>query len=167
MENDPEIWNYLGLAYSDKGDFSKAIDALEFSLSVDPEFAYAYRSIATVYLSRFLKQREREDLQKSINNFEKAIKLEPEFAAAYNSLGVAYKENKQTDEAMRCWEKAYELRPDVGYPLLNLGMEYLERGEKEKALDYFMTYKNKFYSSLPSPEKERLDAMIRRCERNP
>jgi tetratricopeptide (TPR) repeat protein len=167
MENDPEIWNYLGLAYSDKGEFAKAIDALEFSLSIDPEFAYAYRSIATVYLSRFLKQREREDLQKSIHNFEKAINLEPEFAAAYNSLGVAYKENKQTDEAMRCWEKAYELRPDVGYPLLNLGLEHLERGDKQKALDYFMTYKNKFYSSISSLEKERLDALIRRCERRP
>jgi arylsulfatase A-like enzyme/Flp pilus assembly protein TadD len=167
MENDPEIWNYLGLAYSDKGEFAKAIEALEYSLSVDPEFAYAYRSIATVYLSRFLKERDREDLKRSIRDFEEAINLEPEFAAAYNSLGVAYKENKRTDEAMRCWKKAYELRPDVGYPLLNLGMEYLERGDKKKALDYFMTYKNKFYSSIPSSEKERLDAMIRRCERIP
>jgi arylsulfatase A-like enzyme/Tfp pilus assembly protein PilF len=165
MENDPEIWNYLGLAYSNKGDFSKAIDALEFSLSVDDEFAYAYRSLATVYLSRFLKARNKEDLQRSILNFEKAIDLEPEFAAAYNSLGVAYKENAQTDEAIECWEKAYELRPDVGYPLLNLGLVYLERGDKVKALDFFQAYKTDFYSSLPSSEKERLDVLIRRCER--
>ncbi len=167
METDPEIWNYLGLAYSDKGDFAKAIDALEFSLSVDDEFAYAYRSIATVYLSRFLKAKDREDLQRSIQNFEKAIELEPEFAAAYNSLGVAYKENDQTDDAMQCWEKAYKLRPDVGYPLLNLGLVYLERGDKDKALDFFTKYKRDFYSSLPASEKERLDVLIRRCERKP
>jgi tetratricopeptide (TPR) repeat protein len=165
MENDPEIWNYLGLAYSNKGDFAKAIDALEFSLSIDDEFSYAYRSIATVYLSRFLKARDKEDLQRSIENFEKAIILEPEFAAAYNSLGVAYKENNQTDEAMQCWEKAYELRPDVGYPLLNLGLVYLERGDKVKALDFFKTYKKSFYSSLPSSERERLEVLIQRCER--
>jgi arylsulfatase A-like enzyme/Flp pilus assembly protein TadD len=167
MENDPEIWNYLGLAYSNKGDFAKAIDALEFSLSVDDEFAYAYRSLATVYLSRFLEAKDKDDLMKSIRNFEKAIKFEPDFAAAYNSIGVAYKENNQTDEAMKCWEKAYELRPDVGYPLLNLGLVYLERGDKVKALDFFKTYKKGFYSSLPSSERERLDALIRRCERKP
>ena len=73
----------------------------------------------------------------------------------------------QTDEAVRCWEKAYELRPDVGYPLINLGLEYLERGDKAKALDFFLTYKKGFYSSIPSSERERLDALIRRCERTP
>jgi tetratricopeptide (TPR) repeat protein len=104
---------------------------------------------------------------KSIRNFEKAINFEPDFAAAYNSLGVAYKENNQTDKAMICWEQAYELRPDVGYPLLNLGLVYLERGDKVKALDFFKTYKKSFYSSLPSSERERLDALIRRCERKP
>jgi arylsulfatase A-like enzyme/Flp pilus assembly protein TadD len=165
MENDPEIWNYLGLAYTNKGEFAKAIHAFEYSLSVDDEFAHAYRGLGTVCLSRFLKTRDNEDLMRSIRNFEKAINFEPDFAAAYNSLGVAYKENKQTDEAIGCWEKAYELRPDVGYPLLNLGLVYLERGDKVKALDFFQTYKKGFYSSIPSSEKERLDVLIRRCER--
>lgn len=167
MENDPEIWNYLGLAYTNKGEFTKAIDAFEFSLSVDDEFAFAYRSLAAVYLSRFLEARDKEDLTRSIRNFEKAVNLEPEFAAAYNSLGVAYKENNQTDEAMKCWEKAYELRPDVGYPLLNLGLVYLEREDRAKALEFFKTYKKGFYSSLASSDRERLDALIRRCERKP
>lgn len=167
MENDPEIWNYLGLAYANKKEFAKAIDALEFSLSVDDEFAVAFRSLATVYLSRFLEARDKEDLIRSIRNFENAVNLEPEFAAAYNSLGVAYKENDQTDEAIKCWEKAYELRPDVGYPLVNLGLAYLERGDKEKALDFLETYKKGFYSSLASSDRERLDALIRKCERKP
>ena len=165
MENDPEIWNYLGLAYSSKGEYAKAIDALEYSLAVDDEFAFAYRSLATVYLARYLEAIDREDLTKSIRNFEQAVNLEPDFAAAYNSLGVAYKENNQTEEAVECWEKAYELRPDVGYPLLNLGIVYLERGDKVKALDFFTTYKKEFYSSLPSSQREKLDALIRRCER--
>ncbi len=167
MENDPEIWNYLGLAYSAKGDYRQAIAALELALTLDDEFAYAYRSLATVYLSRFFKDREKEDLERSIRNFEKAIEFEPEFAAAYNSLGVAYKENNRTDEAIRCWEKAFELRPDVGYPLLNLGLVYLERNDKVKALVFFKKYKDDFYSSLPPEEREKLDALIQRCERIP
>ncbi len=165
MENDPEIWNYLGLAHSSKGEFAKAIEALEFSLSVDDEFAFAYRSLATVFLSRFLKERDREDLARSIRNFEKAVAFEPEFAAAYNSLGVAYKENGQVNEAVKSWEKAYELRPDVGYPLLNLGLIYMERGNLTRALDYFETYKKDFYPSLSSRDKERVDALIQKCKR--
>ena len=167
MEGDPEIWNYLGLAYSNKGEFAKAVDVLEFSLSVDDEFASAYRSLATVLLSRFLEEREREDLTGSIRNFEKAVEFEPEFAAAHNSLGVAYKENGQIDEAIKSWEKAYELRPDVGYPLLNLGLAYMEKGSTARALDYFESYKKAFYHSLPPGDKERVDALIRRCKREP
>lgn len=165
MENDPEVWNHLGQAYSSKGEFDKAIDALEYSLAVDDEFALAYRNLAMVYLARFLEGRDREDLNKSILNFEQAIHFEPDFAAAYNSLGVAYKENGQVEKAVRCWEKAYALRPDVGYPLLNLGLVYLERGDKTKALDIFMAYKKDFYSSLSFAEREKLDALIRRCEK--
>ncbi len=167
MENDPEVWNYLGLAFTAREDYGKAISALELSLTLDNEFAYAYRSLANVYLSRFFKRRDKEDLTKSIRNFESAIEFEPEFAAAYNSLGVAYNENNQTDEAIRCWETAFELRPDVGYPLLNLGLVYLERNDKVKALDFFNKYKDGFYSSLPSEEKKKLDALIQRCERMP
>ncbi len=167
MENDPEIWNYLGLAYSAKGDYEKAISALELSLTLDNEFAYAYRSLASVYLSRYFKEKDKEDLMKSIGNFERAIEFEPEFAAAYNSLGVAYKENNQTEEAIRCWEKAYEFRPDVGYPLLNLGLAYLERNDKVKALDYFKKYKVGFYSSLLPEDKRKLDALIQKCQRIP
>lgn len=167
MENDPEIWNHLGLAYSSKRDFEKAIDALEISLSIDDEYAVAYRSLGTVYLSRFLETRIKEDLEKSIRNFGMSVDLEPGYAAAYNSLGVAYKEYGQTEEAIRCWEKAFELRPDVGYPLLNLGLAYMEIGNKIKALDYLTRYKNSFYHLLPPEEREKLDALIRRCERRP
>jgi len=167
MENDPEIWNYLGLAYSNKRDFEKAIDALEISLSIDDEYAVAYRSLGTAYLSRFLEARNKEDLEKSIRNFGMSVDLEPEYAAAYNSLGVAYKEYGQTEEAIRCWEKAFEFRSDVGYPLLNLGLAYMEKGNKIKALDYFTRYKNSFYLSLPPEERDKLDALIRRCERRP
>ena len=167
MEHDPEIWNYLGLAYSNAGNFEDALNALEQALSIDDEFAFAYRNIGNIYLSQFQNSKNRDSLDKSIQNYERAVELEPDYGAAFNSLGVAYKESGQTDKAIRCWERAFELRPDVGYPLLNLGLAYLEKGNNSKALDYFERYKKGFYHSLPPQDKERVDALIQRNKREP
>ena len=164
MEHDPEIWNYLGLAYSHAGDFANALRALEQALSIDDEFAFAYRNIGNVYLSQFQKSKSRESLKNAIQNYERAVELEPDYGAAYNSLGVAYNESGQTDEAIRCWERAFELRPDVGYPLLNLGLAYMDKGDNTKALAYFERYKKAFYHSLPSLDKQRVDALIQKCK---
>lgn len=167
MEHDPEIWNYLGLAYSNAGDFEKALDALEQALAIDDEFAYAYRNVGNIYLSKFQNTKNKESLERSMQNYEKAVELEPDYGAAYNSLGVAYKEAGQIDKAILSWERAFELRPDVGYPLLNLGLAYMEKGNNPRALDYFESYKKGFYHSLPSLDKQRVDRLIQRCKREP
>jgi len=167
MEHDPEIWNYLGLAYSHTENFTKALTALEKALSIDNKFAFAYRSIGNIYLAKFKKSGYTDSLKKSIQYYKKAVEIEPDYGASYNSLGVAYKEDGQIDEAIRCWKKAFELRPDVGYPLLNLGLAYLEKGDKSRALDYFERYKKGFYHSLPTQDKKRVDALIQKCKREP
>jgi tetratricopeptide (TPR) repeat protein len=167
MEHDPEIWNYLGLAYSNTGNLEKALSALEKALSIDDEFAFVYRNIGNVYLSLFQRSKSKDNLEKSIQNYKRAVELEPDYGAAFNSLGVAYKEAGHTDEAIPCWERAFELRPDVGYPLLNLGLAYMEMGNKTKALDYLERYKKGFYHSLPPQDKQRVDVLIQKCQRMP
>ncbi|UCE43080.1 MAG: sulfatase-like hydrolase/transferase [Candidatus Aminicenantes bacterium] len=165
MEHDPEIWNYLGLAYSNTGDFENALHALEQALSIDDKFALAFKNIGNIHLSQFQKSKSKDSLQKAIQNYERAVELEPDYGAAFNSLGVSYKESGRTDAAIRCWEKAFELRPDVGYPLLNLGLAYMEKGNNAKALEYFEEYKKRFYHSLPSRDKEKVDSFIQRCKK--
>ena len=36
---DPELWNYLGVAYWNKGDIDRALTAYEQALTLDPEYA--------------------------------------------------------------------------------------------------------------------------------
>jgi arylsulfatase A-like enzyme/Flp pilus assembly protein TadD len=165
MEHDPEIWNYIGLAYSHKGDFEKAASALEQALTIDDRFAFSYRNMGNVLLTRFQHSKDAGTLEEAIQNYRRAVELEPEYGAAYNSLGVALKEAGFIDEAISNWEKAFDLRPDVGYPLLNLGLAYLEKGNKSKALDYFEQYKKFFYMSLPAEEKAKVDALIEKCRK--
>ena len=165
MEHDPEIWNHLGVAYYNTGDFDKALTALEMAFAIDSEYAVVCRNLGNVYLSRYLKNKESMDLTQSIKNYQRATELEPGYASAHNSLGVAYREAGQTEKAILSWERALELRPDVGYPLMNLGMAYLSKGEKTTALDYFHRYKKEHYPSLSQDERAQLDKLIQRCER--
>ena len=167
MEHDPEIWNYLGVAYAGKGDFEKALEAYEKALLIDDEYAVVFRNLGTAYLSIYLKTRESKTCEKSIQNFKRAIELEPDYASAYNRLGVAYREVGKTEEAIYCLEKALELRPDVGHPLYSLGFAYMDKGDKVKALSYFNKYKEGYYHSLSLKEKEKLDALIKKCKRKP
>jgi arylsulfatase A-like enzyme/Flp pilus assembly protein TadD len=167
MEHDPEIWNYLGLAYINTGDLNKALEALEQALAIDENFALAWRNVGNVYLTRFQNTKDKDTLRKAIQNYQRAVESEPDYGGAYNSLGVAYKEAGKTEEAIQCWQRAFELRPDVGYPLLNLGLAYMEKGDKSIALDYFEKYKRIFYPSLSDQEKRKIDAFIQRCKRIP
>jgi len=163
MEYDPEMWNYLGVAYTRKGDFEKALKAYEKALLLDNEYAVVFRNLGSAYFSLFLKTRDQKDCQKSIQNYKKAIELQPDYASAYNRLGVAYRQTGNLDEAIYSWKKALELRPDVGYPLYNLGFAYMDKGDKTQALSYFSKYKEMHYHSLSSEGKDKLDALIQKC----
>lgn len=167
MEHDPEIWNYLGVAYEGKGDFEKAVEAYGKALSIDDEYAVVFRNLGTAYLSIYLKTRELKTCEKSIQNLKRATELEPDYASAYNRLGVAYREIGKTEEAIYCLKKALELRPDVGRPLFSLGLVYLDKGDKVKALNYFSKYKEGYYYYLSLKEKEILDSLIKKCKRKP
>ncbi len=163
IDYDPEVWNYLGVAYWNKGSYHEALKAYERALALDWNYPIVFNNVGSLYLSIFLKNGQQDAFQKAIENFKKAIELDPGYASAYNGLGAALKMAGNIDGAIECWKKAVELKPDFGFPLYNLGLVYLARGEKSEALSYFNKYKEKFYSSLPQKEKEKLDDLIQKC----
>ena len=163
-EYDPEIWNSLGVAYTNKGDFEEAIKSYQKALSLDNDYPLALNNLGTVYLSIFLKTRDRKAYQESLNSFKKAIELDPEYASAYNGLGSAYKLGGNLEEAIYCFEKALEMNSDLGNALYNLGLVYLENGEKSKALRYFNRYKDKYERFLSPSGKKKLKELIQKCK---
>lgn len=163
MEHDPEIWNFLGAAYSGKEEFQKAIEAYEMALSLDDRYPVIFNNLATVYISIFLKTKDPNAYQKSLQNFERAIELNPNYASAYNGLGSAHLLTGNTDRAINCLEKALEINPDFGLALYNLGLAYLEKGEKARALDCFLKYRQKHVRSLSPSEIKKLEELIQKC----
>jgi arylsulfatase A-like enzyme/Flp pilus assembly protein TadD len=163
IDYDPDLWNYLGVAYWRKGELDEALQAFDRSLSLDHNYSIAFNNTGSVYLSKYLVTKERSDLDQSVRNFERAIQLDPGYASAYNGLGAAFSQAGDIEGAIRSWEKAVEINPGLGFSLYNLGLAYLRKGDKARALEYLNEYKIKEYSRLPQKEKEKLDALIRSC----
>jgi arylsulfatase A-like enzyme/Flp pilus assembly protein TadD len=166
IANDPEIWNSIGVAYSQKGDFEKSLDFYQKALSLDDDYPKAFNNLGSAYLSIFLKTKDPIACQKSIENFKKAIELDPDYASAYNGLGAAYLQAGNLEGAVSCLEKALSLNPDTGQATYNLGLAYMAKGDNSRALDYFNKYKMKYSSSLSLSEKNKLEELIEKCKKN-
>jgi arylsulfatase A-like enzyme/Flp pilus assembly protein TadD len=164
IDYDPELWNYLGVAYWSKGDYENALEAYQKALSLDNNYSIVFNNLGSLYLSRFNKSKSSSDYQNALQHFKKAIELDPNYASAYNGLGSAYGQAGDIDAAIYCWEKAVELKPDYGYPLYNLGLSYLAKGNNRKALEYFQRYKEVHYNRLSAPDKKKLDDLIRKAQ---
>jgi arylsulfatase A-like enzyme/Flp pilus assembly protein TadD len=164
IDYDPDLWNYLGVAYWRKGDLDEALETFDRSLSLDHNYSIAFNNKGSVYLSRFLTTRDRSDLDRAAENFNKSIQLDPGYASAYNGLGAALSQAGDIEGAILSWEKAVEINPGLGFSLYNLGTAYLRKGDKTKALKYLNEYKKKEYNRLPQKEKEKLDALIQSCQ---
>lgn len=164
MEFDPEIWNYLGSAYSRKGDSRKAIEAYERALSIDSKYQSALNNLGTIYLSIYLKTKDSRAYQRSVQYFKMAIEVDNESVEAYNGLGAAYKVVGNLEAAIFCWEKALEIKPGFAKALYNLGLAYLEKGDKVKALNRFNKYKEGRFQFLSPSEKKKLEELIQKCK---
>jgi len=167
IDYDPDIWNYLGVAYWRKGDLAQAFEAFHRSLELDTNYSIAFNNLGSVHLSKYLRDKTQKDLQEALENFKTAIELDPGYASAYNGLGAAYIELGNVDEAIASWSKAVDINPDLSFALYNLGLAFLRKGDKSRALAYLTRYKQKEYQRLPQREKEKLDALIQKCRQGP
>ena len=164
IDYDPELWNYMGVAYWSKEDFQNALEAYQKALSLDSNYPIVFNNLGSLYLSRFNRSKNASDHQNALQHFKKAIELDPTYASAYNGLGSAYGQAGDIDAAIFCWEKAVELKSDYAYPLYNLGLSYLAKGNNRKALEYFQRYKEVNYNRLSAPDKKKLDDLIRKAQ---
>jgi len=163
IDYDPELWNYLGIAYWHKGDFGAAKEAYERALALDSNYPIAFNNLGSLHFSLFLRDRKEEDYRQAVESFRKAIALDASYASPHNGLGTALAKAGDMNGAIASWEKAVAIDPSLPFPLYNLGAACLARGEKDKALDYLLRYKKIAYERLPSGERRALDDLISKC----
>lgn len=164
MDTDPDAWTHLGMAYTIKREFQKALEFYEKALILDSTNALIHDNLGFLHFTIYQRTGKIGDNTAARENFRKAIELDPCLASAYNGLGGAYKAAGQVDKAISAWEKSLELDPDYGFPLYNLGVAYLQKGNKDRALQYFKRYLFLNYRNLSPEELQEIEGLIVRCK---
>jgi tetratricopeptide (TPR) repeat protein len=164
VDFDPEVWNFLGLAYWRKGEDQKALEYYRKAISLDDSDALVFSNMGALYFSMFKRSKKRKTLIQSMEYFKKAIELDPDLAAAYRGLGAGYVIRGQIKEAISILEKALELGPADNVLVLNLGRAHLEIGRKAQALKYFETYLVLKKDTISPEERRKIEALIQKCK---
>ncbi len=160
---DPELWNYLGVAYWNKGDLADAVTAYEHALSLDPVYAVVLANLGTVHTRLAIRNKDASELRQALDYFKRAVTLDARNASAYNGLGAVYSILGDLDAAITCFGQTLEIVPNHQFALFNLGKAYADKGDKAKALACLTRYKERYYQMLPAAEKASLDALIEKC----
>jgi tetratricopeptide (TPR) repeat protein len=118
---------HSGLAYYQKGNFSKAIDEFKVAINLDPHFALAHSLLGTS-----LAEQQRFD--EAIEAYQTAIELDPSLAAAHADLGALHFLRGELDEAVEAYQKAIQIDPQLAEVYSNLGNIYARRKEMNSAI---------------------------------
>ncbi|MFW9866823.1 MAG: tetratricopeptide repeat protein [Candidatus Thorarchaeota archaeon] len=81
-------YNHLGFAYYNLGQFSKALDAVNYSLKLDSNFERAWYTLALIYIKT-------DCLSEALESCEKAIEINPRYKEA-----LELKENLLNDKRL-------------------------------------------------------------------
>jgi arylsulfatase A-like enzyme/Flp pilus assembly protein TadD len=160
---DAETWNYLGILYFRKRDFSQSLQAYQTSIKLDPKIAKTYNNLGTLYLTLFHRQKDPRLHRQAIDAFNKALELDPNLVSALNGRGSAFIFANRVRDALKDWEKAIAIKPDFTDIYFNIAITYLQLKSRQEALKYLNICKEKYYQILSPQDRLRLNRLIRKA----
>ncbi len=130
-----EAYKYFseGLKLHIQGRYRESIPSFERAISIDPEFALAYRFMAVAYGNLGYRPRRKEFLEKAMELKDRLSEKE-----RYLVEGTYYFTYENTyDKARVAFKKLLEHYPDHTVALGNMALTHSYLGEYEEAIPYF------------------------------
>ncbi len=139
----PIALNYMGIIYSEKKEYDKAIEFHEKALEIDPKYIRAWNNMGLTY-------NDKNEYDRAINCYKKAIEIDPNNADAWDNMGSVYRHKNEDDRAIECYKKAIEIDPNNANAWYNMGLVYRDNKKNygkadeclKKSLDLKPEYKN-------------------------
>jgi len=150
----PEALKYYseGRKYHSSGDYRKSIQLMERAVSIDSEFALAYRSMAMSYGNLYLLSEQQKYMQKALELTDRLSDIE-----RYRIQGDFYRGSEKTyDKAIEAYTRLLKLYPEDSVGNNNFGIIYSSLEEWDKAIErYEVPIKNRdestiFYTNIAS-----------------
>jgi tetratricopeptide (TPR) repeat protein len=112
IKDDPKILAYynMGNAYSDLGEYEKAIDSYKQAIKLDPTLSKPHNNLGLAYAAL-------NRIEEAISEFNQAVKLRPDYAEAHYNLGVAYLQLGKHREAKEQQQTLIKLKSELGAKL--------------------------------------------------
>lgn len=140
------IFNRLAIAYSRLNQFHQAGEAINRSIRLAPDYAFAHNTRGIIHMANDFNQ-------SAINSFKEAIKIKSDEANFYVNLGHAYLRTDKYEEGLEIYQVALLLDPEIlgksgaielSYQDEKMTIErfyqmsriFAELGNKEVCLDY-------------------------------
>ena len=95
-----------GTAYSEKGEYDRAIADFDRAIQLNPDYAFAYYDRGNAYF-------DKNDLDRAIADYTEVIRIEPDDADAYYNRGAAYHEKGDTERAAADCNRARQIDPNT------------------------------------------------------
>jgi adenylate cyclase len=118
----------------------RARQLAEEAISLDPNYAVAYRALAAVTVAEVwlgLSKNPQESLEQCMELFKKAIPLDDSFAEAYARLGYTLVMARHYDEGLAQAERALELAPTSADVIYTYATILLFIGRGEESIPFF------------------------------
>lgn len=123
-------WFSLGVAYVETGQFTRAIEAYQQALRINPEYALAWFGLANTYSKS-------GQSAKAIEAYQRTLRINPEYTDAWYNLGAAYSKAGQSAMAIEACQQALRINPEYANAWYCLGIAYLQAGQSDRAIESY------------------------------
>ncbi len=119
-----------GVHFYNEKEFSKAIQAYQKVIELDPAYVEAYNNLGIIYQLM-------GDVEKASAAYRKSTEINPRYEKGYNNLGILLLLKGRYDEALAAFEKALAVNSNNIESHINLGILFKKKGEWEKAIESY------------------------------
>ena len=116
-----------GVAFYDQKEFSKAIQAYQKVIELDPAYVEAYNNLGIIY-------QEIGNFDKALEVYHKAIDINRRYEKTFNNLGILHFLNERYEESIEAFQKALAINPNNIESHINLGILFKKQGQMDQAI---------------------------------
>src|SRR5512146_2084087 len=98
--------NNRGNAYSEKGDYDRAIEDYDLAIKFNPSYDKPFNNRGVAY-------QKKGDYDRAIKDFDEAIKLNPKYGRAFANRAETYQKKNDFERATQDYDDAIRLEPNL------------------------------------------------------